>query len=110
MSDDPRIAYLDARGAYEEAYTAARAHITFVRSVGQAMDSSPGGFIETTIEGKKSTIHSAYDMSRWPTAKMLQEALVAMKVAFTVCHERWSAVPHDRQSGCVKPPAKIGAP
>lgn len=108
MSDDPRITYLDSREAYEAARSTAQAHIDFIHGVGQTMKSSLAGFVETSLEGKKSAIHAAHDLSRWPSAETLRGALTALNAAFAVCHEKWGDVPHERQAGLAKPPAKLG--
>jgi len=105
---DPRIAYLNAREAYEGARKTAQQHIMLVYGVGQSLYTGLGGFVETTIEDKKSTIHSVWDMSRWPSAEDLRRDFLSPKAALAACHELWAKVLHERQSGCVKPPVKLG--
>lgn len=109
MSDDPTLRYLDARSAYDVALKDVRGLSTKMTIIASAIGKDVGGFLDTTIDGKPSTIYTRHDLTRWPTGDDIKAAVLKLRDAFEGCRKAWEAVPHDRQAGCVKPPDKIGA-
>lgn len=108
MADDPRLVYLDARAAYEASLTKFRGIVRRISMVAQALSQEPGAFIEVSIDGRKSTIHTRHDLAAWPTGEDIRSVLIELRAAYDRCREAWRVVPHDRQAGCVKPPERLG--
>lgn len=109
MSDDPRITYLNARAAYEAALKVTKAHGRMFTMLGEQITRAPQTFIEGTIQGKNSTIYTRLDLSKWPSAEVLQRDVLALESAYGKCRLHWDALPADSRGGCVAPPSRLGA-
>lgn len=110
MTDDPRIAYLNARMAYEAALKLTKAHARLISGVGEQIARDPAAFIAATLDRKPTgQMHTAWDLSRWPSADELRRDVEALKSAFYECQAHWAALPVTGRGGCVPPPSKLGA-
>lgn len=111
MATDPRLAYLDARAAYDSALSVVRKHGQMAETVGRSLNSGHvEEFTNVALYKKRSAFIDPLDLDQWPDGVALKTALVGLHNAFLACRGAWDGVPEDAHAGLVRPPSKPGDP